>query len=256
MLHRDSLRLYPCATLPPCFQKMSLKKNRSDVLVVEDDEDYREALCDMLALEGYSADGVGTVQAYSALSDKESYKLVLLDRNLPDGDGMSILKTHRKISATPVIFITCEGQLEDRVAGLNADADYYLIKPIKTDELLAIVQRCIRRQQGNSSPNRWNLDVKKWALKDPIGNEISLTHTETLLLSVFANKSGVAVSRDEIIFALGKNPDNYDWRRLEVAVRRLRNKAKFEIASKFPLETAYGIGYAFNADLKIQAHSA
>lgn len=231
-----------------------MSKNPIDVniLVVEDDHDYREALCDMLALEGYYADGVGSVEAFYALAQKEKYKLLLLDRNLPDGDGLEILEAHRKISSVPVVFITCEGRLEDRVAGIDADADYYLVKPVNTNELLSIVQRCFRRQQPIVISKVWKVELVTWALQDPGGAQVSLTRTETLLLSAFADKPGVAVSRDEIIVGLGKHPDAYDHRRLEVAIRRLRNKVEAALLIKLPLETVYGIGYVLNAELKLQ----
>lgn len=230
---------------------MGTNENTS-ILVAEDDKHYREALCDMLALEGYVADGVDSVRAYDALPDKEKYQLLLLDRNLPDGDGMEILEAHRKISSVPVVFITCEGQLEDRVAGINADADYYLVKPVKTDELLAIVGRCFRRQKPIAASRTWQIDLVAWLLQDPEGSQASLTRTETLLLKAFAGKAGIAISRDDIIVALGKHPDCYDERRLEVAIRRLRQKTEAARMIKLPLETVYGFGYVLNAELALR----
>ena len=224
----------------------------SNILVVEDDKHYRDALCDMLALEGYVADGVDSVKAYDALPEKEKYKLLLLDRNLPDGDGIEILEAHRKMSSVPVVFITCEGQLEDRVAGINADADYYLVKPVKSDELLAIVARCFRRQQPITASKTWQIDLVAWLLQDPEGSQASLTRTETLLLTAFAGKAGVAISRNDIIVALGKHPDFYDQRRLEVAIRRLRQKIEAARLIKLPLETVYGFGYVLNTELALR----
>ena len=225
-----------------------------DILIVEDDDNYRAALCDMLALEGFSADSVDSVQAFSRLPYRESYSLLLLDRNLPDGDGLEILKLHRQVSDAPVVFITCEGRLEDRVAGMDADADYYLVKPVKTDELLAIVHRCFRRQQLTTRSVGWLLDVRAWTLQDPEGHRTSLTRTETLLLRAFVKKPGIAVTRDEIIVSLGKEPTTYDHRRLEVAIRRLRKKSEIAQLAKLPLETVYGVGYVLNADLSSTQH--
>lgn len=232
--------------------RIMVKKNHLQILVIEDDQDYREALCDMLALEGYFSEGVGSVEAFYALPNKEKYKLLLLDRNLPDGDGLEILEAHRKISSVPVIFITCEGRIEDRVASMNADADYYLVKPVNPSELLSIVQRCFRRRESTGEANVWKIDLVAWSLQDPSGKEVSLTRTETLLLRTFADKPGIAVCRDEIIVALGKHPDAYDHRRLEVAIRRLRKKAEEAQLIKLPLDTVYGIGYVLNAELKLK----
>lgn len=223
-----------------------------DILVVEDDLDYQAALCDLLALEGYVAIGVGSIAEYQASSDKNLCAALLLDRNLPDGDGLEILKEHRQHSNAPVIFITCEGRLEDRVAGMDADADYYLIKPVNTDELLAIIRRCLRKNQV-APQGVWMLDPIKWELRDPQQHVLGLTRTELLLLSSLSEKPGVAVSRDDVVLALGKSPESYDSRRLEVAIRRLRKKIEDSLLEPLPLESVYGFGYVLNADLKVIA---
>ena len=221
-----------------------------DILVVEDDLNYQAALCDLLALEGYSAKGLGSVAAYEACDDKYACLVLLLDRNLPDGDGLEILKSHRRHSAAPVVFITCEGSLEDRIAGMDADADYYLVKPVKPNELLAIIRRCIRKIPLVTA-NSWRLDPVKWELRDPNQKPLLLTRTELLLLKSMVEKPGMAVSRDEIVRALGKAPDSYDERRLEVAIRRLRKKLEDSDLMMLPLETVYGFGYVLNTDLRI-----
>ena len=224
----------------------------ADILIVEDDLDYQAALCDILALEGYGAKGVATISEYQASPHRNTCSMLLLDRNLPDGDGLEILKRHRQQSNAPVIFITGEGSLEDRITGMDADADYYLVKPIKTDELLAIIRRCLRKKQS-VPPACWVLDTVQWTLRDPEQNSLALTRTEMLLLKSLAAHSGVAVARDEIVNALGKSPDSYDFRRLEVAIRRLRKKLESSNLSALPLETVYGIGYVLNAELKVQS---
>lgn len=228
---------------------MATVNSLNKILIVEDDQDYCDALCDVLRLEGMLPTGVSSVAAYAAIEQPESYALLLLDRNLPDGDGIDVLKKHRQISSVPVIFITCEGQLEDRVTGLEADADYYLVKPVQNDELMAIVYRCLRRQQVRMQPMGWVLDSVHWTLQDSEQNKISLTHTERRLLESFVGKPGVAISRVEIVKELGKDPDSYDYRRLEVAIRRLRKKIEESALSDFPLESVYGFGYVLNLDL-------
>lgn len=220
------------------------------VLIVEDDQVYCEALCDILRLEGLSPTGVCSVAAYNAIEDLESYALLLLDRNLPDGDGLEVLKKHRQISSIPVVFITCEGQLEDRVAGLEADADYYLVKPVQNDELLAIVHRCLRRNASPLQSKAWVIDLVKWTLQDSDNHKVSLTRTEQSILNCFVGAPGLAVSRADIVRQLGKDPLSYDYRRLEVAIRRLRKKIDEGGLGALPLESVYGFGYVLNVDLK------
>lgn len=231
---------------------VSIKNPQSKILVVEDDQDYLEALCDVLRLEGFEPTGITSVAGYEALHSPESYDLLLLDRNLPDGDGIDILKAHRQVSAVPVVFITCEGRLEDRVDGLDADADYYLVKPVQNDELFAILHRCLRRNHKTIESNCWVFDDVRWTLSDCDNKQITLTKTEKSVLCSFINRPGVAVSRAEIIRNLGKDPDTYDHRRLEVAVRRLRKKIEDNALAGFPLESVYGFGYVLNMTLKVK----
>jgi DNA-binding response OmpR family regulator len=221
------------------------------VLIVEDETDLREALCEILNLEGFSADGVGSIAGYRAWRKTHYCDLLVLDRNLPDGDGLDLLREHRQTDLTPATIITCEGQTADKIAGMSADADYYLVKPIVTEELIAILRRLSRRIiSGTGAQHAWVLDTVRWQLKTPLGLSVPVTRSELKLLSNFVEKSGITITRDTIIQALGYNPEHYDMRRLEVLVRRLRNKVEKSGVTEFPLSTIYGVGYAFNFPLR------
>lgn len=216
------------------------------VLIVEDETDLREALCDILNLEGFSAHGVGSIAEYREWRKNGSFDLLVLDRILPDGDGLYILKEHRQTDSTPTIIITCEGQTADKIAGMTADADYYLVKPIVIEEFIAILRRLSRRIVPDTRlQHTWVLDTVRWQLKAPLGSSVPLTRSELNLLSNFVEKSGITIDRDSIIQTLGYNPKYYDLRRLEILVRRLRNKVEKSGVAEFPLSTIYGIGYAF-----------
>lgn len=221
------------------------------VLIVEDETDLREALCAILNLEGFSAQGVGSIAEYRQWRKTDHCDLLVLDRILPDGDGLDLLKEHRQTDLTPTLIITCEGQTADKIAGMSADADYYLVKPIVTDELIAILRRLSRRIHADPfAQHTWVLDSVRWQLKAPLGSSLPLTRSEVNLLSNFIEKSGVTISRDAIIESLGYNPKHYDLRRLEILVRRLRNKVEKSGVTEFPLSTIYGVGYAFNFPIR------
>lgn len=225
------------------------------VLIVEDDTDFRESFCELLNREGFSADGVKSVSAYKAWQSTHTCDILLLDRNLPDGDGLDILRTHRQTETTPVIIMSGAGQIEDRIAGISADADYYFVKPVDSGELIAILKRLSRVLNDKvkiktDSPASWVLNTVDWRLSAPCGRDIALTQSELSLLTVFIDKSGIAIERDEIIHALGYAPEHYDARRMEVLVRRLRNKIESQGILQFPLMTVYGIGYVFNASMQ------
>jgi DNA-binding response OmpR family regulator len=179
----------------------------------------------------------------------------MLDRNLPDGDGLDILRTLRKTETMPVIILSGNGQTEDRIAGISADADYYFVKPFDSGELIAILKRLSRviesKEITKTEPAAsWRLNTVDWRLSAPCGRDIALSKNELSLLTVFIDKSGIAIERDDIIHTLGYAPEHYDARRLEVLVRRLRKKIASHGILQFPLMTVYGVGYVFNASMQ------
>lgn len=222
------------------------------VLIVEDEVDFREGLVDLLVLEKFDADAVGSIGEYLDWVANNQYDILILDRNLPDGDGLDILRKHRKFRDATSVVLSCEGQQDDRILGLNVGADYYLVKPFPSDELLAILHR-IERRLMESKPdhaNDWVLNVVSWDLKTPNNLEIELTRSEFALLNCFVQKPGTVLGRDVIVKGLGFDPLVYDNRRLEVLIRRLRKKIEDAGVVKFPLQTVYGVGLAFNGLLK------
>jgi DNA-binding response OmpR family regulator len=218
------------------------------ILIVEDEVDFREGLVELLRLESFDANGVGSIKEYLEWIRQNQFDILILDRNLPDGDGLDILKLHHKQSVAASIVLSCEGQPRDRILGMNADADYYLVKPFPSDELLAILHRIKRKQNVVQDTNSvaWQLHLVRWELKTPNGLEIELTRSEFALLNCFVHQHGQVVTRDDIVSALGFNPAIYDNRRLEVMLRRLRKKIEDAGVVKFPLQTVYGVGLVFN----------
>ena len=220
------------------------------ILIVEDETDFREGLCDLLNLEGFQAQGVGSLASYKAWRVSYTCDVLILDRNLPDGDGLDILKMHRRTEDTPAIFLTGAGQIEERVKGMQADADYYLVKPVVVDELIAILKRLERKLNDAGQADAWLLDTVRWKLTTPDGMKVSLTQNEVSIMACFIEKAGMLVSRDDVIEALAGSEDlDYDPRRLEVAIRRLRKKIEEHKIKDFPLTTIYGKGYTFNSPL-------
>jgi DNA-binding response OmpR family regulator len=219
------------------------------VLIVEDETDFREGLCDLLNLEGFQAYGVGSFASYKAWRASNSCDLLILDRNLPDIDGLEILKIHRRTENTPAIMLTGAGLIEDRIQGMNADADYYLVKPVMTDELIAILKRFERKLNEAGQADVWMLDLVRWQITTPDSIKISLTKSEVSIMACFIEKAGMTVSRDDVIEALGGDPLTYDPRRLEIAIRRLRKKMEDNTTDVFPLTTVYGEGYSFNSPI-------
>lgn len=222
------------------------------ILVVDDEGDFRAALNDLFSLEGYQSQGVGSMAEYNALlRTGHVFDLLILDRNLPDGEGLEILRDFRQVSDKPVLVITGAGTTADKVSGFDADADHYLVKPIVTAELLAIIKKYARSREKPCQV-AWELDMRSWCLKDPVGTAIKLTRRELSLLSCFVDKTGQHIERATVIHALGEEASVYDLRRLEVLVRRLRNKILEHTPHEFRLLTVYGSGYTLNCEMHMK----
>lgn len=231
---------------------MSLKNSTitARILVVEDEADLCEATVAYLQLEGIDAVGVGTLEAAKHLLARQPFDLLVLDLGLPDGDARVWLEDNADLRAKGVIVTTARGERSDRIVGIQAGADCYLVKPVDLDELVGLVRNLLRRLRADQ-PQGWTLDGLKWTLRSPEVRSLKLTHSELVLLLTLARRAGGSVSRDELAIALGHDPLIYDPRRLEVLVRRLRNKVTEQLGYPLPLETVHGQGYAFTAPIAI-----
>lgn len=223
------------------------------VLLVEDETGFSQPLSELLATVGYEVQTVNSINAFRTLANLQTTDLLILDRSMPDGDALSLLPEVREVSNLPVIVLTGLGTIKDRILGLEADVDHYLVKPVDIEEVLALVQRHERKAKMLAAHmNAWVLNTSTWLLTSPCGLEIELTHREALLLASFVNKAGKPFHRDTLVAAMGFVPDVYDFRRLESMLSRLRKKISESGIPIFPLENIYGGKYAFNAFLTLK----
>ena len=223
------------------------------ILVVEDEPDLLDALVDYLNMEGMNAHGVSCLSDAQTWMASNDFDILLLDLGLPDGDGLNWLKRRQDLRDKGVIITTARSDALSRVTGVRAGADVYLVKPVLPEEIVSLVQNLMRRLHGQA-PTTWLLDETGWRLLAPDGRPLKLTHSEHVLLQRLAQSSGQAVSKEELAISLGHNPDHYDFRRLEILVRRLRNKAKDTWDITLPLDTVHRLGYAFTANIQIKSH--
>jgi DNA-binding response OmpR family regulator len=215
------------------------------LLVIEDENDLRDALLEYFMLEGFDAHGAASLAMANDWLTHNSHDILILDLGLPDGDGLEWLATKPHLRQHGVIITTARGLSAERVAGVKAGADAYLVKPVQLEELAAL---CLNLwQRLHQVPNHWILNTTLWTLAAPQGNAIKLTHSEALILHRLAQTPGEPIDRNELIEHLGKNPAHYDMRRLEVLIRRLRTKAMNQLEQPFPVTTVHKQGYAFTA---------
>jgi DNA-binding response OmpR family regulator len=220
------------------------------ILLVEDDVDYRESLRDLLNVEGFISDAVGSLASCEHWLKTHNCDVLIIDRILPDGDGLSVLRSGVLGKEVVKIVLSARGQVGDRVKGLDADADYYLVKPVNYDELRALLHRQQRRLSMTTDHHDWCLDMVCSVLHSPNRHLIVLTRRESSVLGVCVSTEGMAIPRTIFITALNENPEVYDPRRLEVLLRRLREKIEKQSGLEFPLVSVYGVGYSFNARLR------
>lgn len=217
------------------------------ILVVEDQHKLAQYLKRGLTERGNVVDIAldGIDGRHLALEGE--YDLVVLDAMLPGIDGFELLLTLRKHKRTPVIMLTARDSVEDRVRGLEAGADDYLIKPFAFSELLARVHAVARRGSANS------VDATVMSLGDleldPIrrraqraGHRLELTAQEFTLLSVLMRHKGEVLSRTELTEQIWDMSFDSDSNVVEVAIRRLRVKLDDPFPEKL-LHTARGMGY-------------
>jgi DNA-binding response OmpR family regulator len=221
------------------------------VLVLEDEPDLQEAIVTFLNMEGFIADGVGSLRAAEHWMRTHPFDILILDLGLPDGDGLSWLMTRTDLPEKGVIITSARSEGMDRITGAKAGADVYLTKPIQLEELTLMVKNLSRRIRSKAE-QAWTLSKMKWMLLSPEGAMIKLTRSEMVLLANFAATPGEVISRATIIKSLGQNPDDYDPRRMEVLVRRLRVKTKETLGFELPLETVHKQGFVFTASLRLQ----
>lgn len=172
------------------------------LIVVEDDADLSEMLRRLFAAEGYDVTVVR--DGHSALRTVLSggVDAVVLDRGLPDGDGLDVLARLRRVAhSVPVLVLTARGTVEDRVAGLDAGAEDYLVKPFEVEELLARVRALLRRHGDPAAllplGDGW-LDVEAGVARRPDGTDVPLSRTERDLLEVLARRPTRVFEREEL----------------------------------------------------------
>jgi len=213
------------------------------LLLVEDDRMLGESVMIGLRQDGYAVDWVRDAEQGLAAAHTHAYEAILLDLGLPRGDGLMMLRQLRKGGqTTPVLIITARDGIAQRVTGLDAGADDYLLKPFDLDELSARIRAVVRRSQGLTPGTclvvgAVQLDVaaKRCLLE---GQGVELTAREFMLLRVLMERAGRVVSRGDLESALFDWGSEVDSNVIEVYVSQLRRKL-----GKDFIRTRRGQGY-------------
>ncbi|MFM7762450.1 MAG: response regulator transcription factor [Acidimicrobiaceae bacterium] len=232
------------------FVKSSINDNHT-IVIAEDDQSVRNALQKILELEGFNVvavkDGVAALE--TILLAKPS--AAVIDVMMPFTDGLSVCRElrHRK-NRTPILLLTARAEVGDRVAGLDAGADDYLVKPFSVDELLARVRALVRRNYTSESSA---ILVLADLTLNPISREVTrgdrqveLTKTEFELLQLLLEQTGVVLSREYLYEHIWGFDFETNSKSLDVYIGYLRRKIENSDEIKL-LHTVRGVGYVLKS---------
>ncbi|WP_312526474.1 response regulator transcription factor [Paracoccus sp. (in: a-proteobacteria)] len=212
------------------------------VLLIEDDPGLGSALRDQVLADNHVPDWAQTLSEADDFLATTHYDLVLLDVNLPDGNGLDFLtQLRRRGKDMPIIMLTARDRVTDRITGLNAGADDYLIKPFDLAELSARIGAVARRYNGRPNPetqlgdNRINL--AKRSVTAPVGR-IDLSPREWAILEAFLQNPGIIMTKSRLEERLYAFDAEVESNTIEVYVSRLRKKL-----GRDSIETLRGLGY-------------
>jgi len=212
------------------------------ILLVEDDRTLGDAVRDQVAADGHAIDWATRLADAEAGVLSVPYDLILLDLMLPDGQGLAFLRARRAAGdVTPVIILTARDRISERIEGLNAGADDYLVKPFDLAELSARIDAVGRRYSGNPNPlvslGDLDIDLASRAVRCR-GKTVDLTAREWRLLEALLRRPGSILSKAQLEEHLYSFDAAFESNTIEVHVSRLRKKLGRDV-----IETVRGVGY-------------
>lgn len=231
------------------------------ILVVDDSRDIRDPLVRYLIKNGYRASQAESAAKARQILKDSAIDLVVLDIMMPGEDGLSLCRHLRETSTIPIILLTAMTEETDRIVGLEMGADDYVAKPFNPRELLARIKAVLRRL--NSLPpdhnavdgdrirfDNWQLDTRRRELIGEDGVSTPLSTGEFRLLSVFLNHPDRVLSRDQLLdLTQSRSADVFD-RSIDNQVSRLRKKIEVDVKSPQFIQTVWGGGYRFKAEIE------
>ena len=234
--------------------------SQDHVLIVDDDKEIRNLLCEYLQKQAYRVTAVADGRALRAALDAGHPDLIVLDVMLPGEDGLQLCRDLRTRSNVPIIMLTARGEETDRIVGLEMGADDYLAKPFNPRELLARIKSVLRRSRSlpeNLEPEAvksfrfagWLLDAATRNLTSPDGVVVPLSGTEFKLLRIFLAHPNRVLTRDQLIdLMISRDAGPFD-RAIDVQVSRLRQRLHEDAREPRIIKTVRGEGYVLAAQV-------
>jgi two-component system phosphate regulon response regulator OmpR len=226
------------------------------LLVVDDDERIRGLLQKFLVRGGFLVSVArDAAQARRLLTGLE-FDLIVLDVMMPGEDGIALTRDLRRHMTTPILLLTARGETGNRIEGLEAGADDYLVKPFEPKELLLRINAILRRvpqvRAADAGPKVLHLGAVRYDVdRGELWNGamiIRLTATEAALMRIFAAQAGAPVSRERLVGDLGRDESQAQERAVDVQITRLRRKIEADPKQPRYLQTVRGAGYMLAPD--------
>jgi DNA-binding response OmpR family regulator len=229
----------------------------SHILLVEDELNLAEGLAFNLRNAGYSVAHVMTGEEALAVTATSDHDLILLDIMLPGISGLEVAERIRRRGDTrPILMITALNRSDDIIAGLDAGADDYIVKPFDLDEILARVRGALRREVWSRSARpapsadtlqygRWTIDFRSYRAADDDGVEVELTAKELAVLKVFARRPGEVISREAFLKEVWGLPPTVETRTVDNFILRIRRLFEDDAKNPQHVVSVRGAGYRF-----------
>lgn len=211
----------------------------SHIVLLEDEIELREEVAAFLIKRGWHVTQTGSVAEF--MQCMAQAEIAIIDVMLPDGSGFeAATQLRQQRPGCGIIMLTARGTTGDKLQGLYGGADHYLVKPVKLLELAAVIDALSRRVVSG-----WTLLVHSRQLVSPQGTSLALSALEMTLCHLFVQQPGKTVTRRQIAEAFGHDWLDFDQRRLDTLISRLRQRWRGAAADELPLKTEHREGYSF-----------
>ena len=217
-----------------------------DILIVEDNKDLSQMLCDFLRAENYTVSAVESGEKALSLYEKYGARLIVLDIMLPGIDGFAVCRKIRESSNTPILIVSSKTEKDDKLNGLVLGADDYIEKPYDIDIMLAKIAGIFRRQYGLDEISDGNIRINKvsrTAFRDDLPLELTSKEFELLLL-LMENK-GKAMKKEYLFDRIWGSDSFSEIQTLTVHIKWLRQKIESDPKKPEHIQTVWGVGYKY-----------
>jgi two-component system phosphate regulon response regulator OmpR len=226
------------------------------LLIVDDDERIRDLLKKFLVRSGFLVTAARDAAHARRVLSGLDFDLIVMDVMMPGEDGVSLTRSLRETNSTPIMLLTAKGETEHRIAGLEAGADDYLVKPFEPKELLLRINAILRRMPETPAqetvpkilhlgPIRYDIERGEMWQGDDL---VRLTATESQLMKIFSAQPGEPISRAKLVEDLGRDRGQAQERAVDVQITRLRRKIEPNPKQPRYLQTVRGAGYMLAPD--------